>query len=75
MLNKISPNLCPKEGSWYYRKHSEHAGFEEVVAKARGKTVSETQEANIAEVHEDEGNLALLKEAEGVAIEDLVEKQ
>lgn len=77
MLSKISPHLRPKEGSWYYRKHSEHAGFNDVVANAREKTISKEDKANIAEaeVREDEGNLALLKEAEGVTIEDLEEKQ
>ena len=34
VLAKISPELRPKEGSYYYKRHSEHAGFSDVLAKA-----------------------------------------
>ena len=34
ILAKISPELKPKEGSYYYKKHSEHAGYNDVVSKA-----------------------------------------
>lgn len=80
MLDKISPNLKLKEGSWYYKKHSEHAGFNEVIGKAReARLAKEADKAKLvdddkiveAEVKEDEGNKALLQEAEGVEIEDL----
>lgn len=83
MHEKISPNLKLKDGSWYYKKHSEHAGFNEVVAKAReARLAKEADEAKgvddgkivEAEVKEDEGNKALLQESEGVEIEDLVGK-
>lgn len=82
MLDKISPELKPKEGSWYYKKHSEHAAFNEVVAKAKSARLakeaaeSKTQDGKIieAEVKEDEGDKALLKEAEGVEIEDLAKQ-
>lgn len=83
MLDKISPELKPKERSWYYKKHSEHAAFNEVVTKAKNaRLTKEAAEFKAeddgkiieAEVKEDEGNKALLKEAEGVEIEDLVKQ-
>ena len=72
VLEKISPELKPKPSAQFYKKHSEHAGFAEVVAKAKAledatKLVAEKNEAKIAEaeVESDEGNQALLKDAEG----------
>lgn len=79
MLNGLSANLRPKDGSYYYKRHSEHAGFNDVVAKA--KEAQAAQEAQDdqgkiveAEVKEEEGNQALLKEAEGEEIEGLESK-
>lgn len=72
-----------KEGSFYYKKHSEHATFNEVVAKAKSaRLAKEAAESKAeddgkiteAEVKEGEGDYALLKEAEGVEIEDLVKQ-
>lgn len=83
VLDEISPELKPKEGSWYYKKHSEHAAFNEVVTKAKSaRLAKEAAESKAkddgkiieAEVKEDEGDYALLKEAEGVEIEDLVKQ-
>lgn len=37
VLDRISTELKPKDGSYYYKKHSEHQGFEEAIAKARAK--------------------------------------
>ncbi|KAI4155068.1 MAG: hypothetical protein LQ340_001247 [Diploschistes diacapsis] len=34
ILAKISPELRPKDGSYYYKRHSEHASFNDAVAKA-----------------------------------------
>lgn len=34
ILTKISPDIRPKDGSYYYKRHSEHAGFSDVLAKA-----------------------------------------
>ncbi|MCJ1474783.1 hypothetical protein MMC13_003443 [Lambiella insularis] len=34
VLRNLSPELAPKENSYYYKQHSDHAGFSEVVAKA-----------------------------------------
>lgn len=73
MLDKISPNLKPRDGSWYYKKHSALAGFDEVIAKARKVGLAqESDEAKAVdggkmvetEVKEDEGNKALLQETE-----------
>lgn len=75
--------MKPKEGSWYYKKHSEHAAFNEVVTKAKStRLAKEAAESKAkdggkileAEVKEDEGDYALLKEAEGVEIDDLVKR-
>ena len=46
MLDKIDPNLKPKDRSWYYKKHSAHAGFNEVVTKTReARLTKEADEA------------------------------
>lgn len=75
--------MKPKEGSSYYKKHSEHAAFNEVVTKAKSaRLAKEAAESKAkddgkiieAEVKEDEGDYVLLKEAEGVEIEDLVKQ-
>lgn len=76
ILKGLSPNLHPKDGSYYYKRHSEHAGFTDVVAKAKAAQVMEEAKDDQgkileAEVKEEEGNRALLKEAEGEEIEDL----
>lgn len=82
MLDKLSPELKPKEGSFYYKKHSEHAGFSEVVAKAKeaedakkAKEVTKIDSGKIeeAEVKQDEADKALLdevaaEEAEGGSV-------
>lgn len=67
MLAKLSPNLTPKEKSnYYYKKHSEHKGYDEVVAKAQSAQASKEDEGKIpeAEVKEEESEKALMKEAE-----------
>lgn len=69
VMDKLSPELKPKEGSYYYKKHSEHAGFAEAVSKAPLKTPSRMQEYKpdaetvAAESAEDE-ELGKIKEAE-----------
>ena len=71
MLDKLSPELKPKEGSYYYKKHSEHAGFSEVVAKAKeaedakkAKEVMKIDSGKIeeAEVKQDEVDKAFMEE-------------
>ena len=55
MLDKISPDLKPKDGSWYYKKHSTQAGFDEVVAKAReARLAQESDEAKAVDGGENE---------------------
>lgn len=82
VLDKLSPELKPKEGSYYYKKHSEHAGFSEVVAKAKeAEDAKKAKEMRIdsgkieeAEVKQDEADKALMEEvaaeeAEGRRVE------
>ena len=67
MLAKLSPELTPKDKSnYYYKKHSEHKGYNEVVAKARSAQASKEDEGQIpeAEVKQEESEKALMKEAE-----------
>lgn len=87
VLDKLSPELKPKEGSYYYKKHSEHAGYEESVAGAKEaakKKLEDHEARKAAEVGEEEiqdavvtveeGNKALLKEAEGEDVRSLEEE-
>ena len=69
MLAKLSPSLAPKEKSnYYYKKHSEHKGFDEVVAKAKSESASAASKEDgggkipEAEVNEEESEKALMKE-------------
>lgn len=73
MTEKLSSHLKPKD--FYYKKHSEHAAFTEVVARARTADVAKEDGGKIveAEVKPEEGDKALLKEAEGLRLEDLKE--
>lgn len=76
IMEKLTPELKPKEGSYYYKKHSEHAGFAEAVAKAPAKVPSRMQEYKpevaqepVAEaaaptVDADDEDLGPIKEAE-----------
>lgn len=67
MLAKISPELTPKDKSnYYYKKHSEHNGYDEVMAKARSAQAPKEDEGKIpeAEVKQEESEKALMKEAE-----------
>ena len=72
--NTISPDLKDLivPSSFYYKAHSEHAGYSEVVAKAR-ESEQQNDGGNIAEaeVNQAEGDNALLKEAEGIDLKDL----
>ena len=72
VLEKIDPSLKPKEGSYYYKKHSEHAGYSDVVGKAgdeeqnRKKIAAWNEFGKIeeAKVKAAELHKALLEEAE-----------
>jgi len=82
VLEKISPELKPKDSAIFYKKHSEHAGFDEAVAKAKAVEDAKKMDAGEdslkiveAEVKKDESDKALLEEAEGDAtVEAEVEK-
>lgn len=69
VLDQISADLRPREGHYYYKRHSEHAGFSDVVAKANEKEVDEGK-IREAEVMGSEGDRALLRD-EGVSLEEL----
>ena len=45
MLDKISPELKPKEGSYYYKRHSEHQGYAEALAKSKEEAEAKKAEA------------------------------
>lgn len=76
LLAQVSTELKPKDGSYHYKKHSDHIGFNEAIAKAKEAedaknakdTANDTGEIVEAEVKEDEGNKALLKDAEGESV-------
>jgi len=69
ILDQISTDLKPREGHYYYKRHSEHAGFSEMVAKANEKKADEGR-IREAEVMSVEGDRALLSD-EGVSVEEL----
>ncbi|KAL8750362.1 MAG: hypothetical protein Q9184_006452 [Pyrenodesmia sp. 2 TL-2023] len=64
VLAQLSENLKPKEGSYYYKRHSEHAGFEEIVAAARKKGKGESEGEEVKEVGDAEAEKVLLREVE-----------
>ena len=79
VLDQISPELKPKDSAIFYKRHYEHAGFDEAVARAKAledatnshaeknsaKTVEAQVDSDEAQVDSDEGGEAILKEAEG----------
>ncbi|KAG7004521.1 hypothetical protein G7Y79_00025g058070 [Physcia stellaris] len=81
VLANISAELRPKDGAYFYKKHSMHAGFEGAVAKARAdarakierseamRREEESGDEDEALVTVEEGNLALLRDAEGEDVE------
>lgn len=70
VLEQISPELKPQAREYYYKKHSQHAGFSEVVARANEKKADDGKITE-AEVRSPEGDEALLREAEGLDLKDL----
>ena len=66
----MSPELKPKkEDSYYYKKHSDHAGYEKSVAGAKEMAKQKLEAYEAAIVTEEEGNKALLKDAENEDLE------
>ena len=69
VLENISSELKPREGHFYYKRHSDHVGFSEVVAKANA-TKADDGKITEAEVMSLEGDRALLRD-EGMSVEEL----
>ncbi|KAL8770858.1 MAG: hypothetical protein Q9209_003509 [Squamulea sp. 1 TL-2023] len=67
VLAQLSDELKPKEGTYYYKPHSEHKGFDEAVA-ARKKEKEGGEEGKMeietAKVEEGEAERVMLKEVE-----------
>ena len=63
VLEKVSPDLAPQPRNYYYKRHSEHAGFSDVVARASERS-TRAEVGRIAEavVEGPEGDEALLKD-------------
>jgi len=70
ILAELSPELKPRDGSYYYKQHCEHSGFSEVVAKAAEAVLvsGEIKEAKVGE-HEVERELLREEEEEAEAAE------
>jgi hypothetical protein len=66
VMEKISPELKPREGSFYYKKHSEHAGFTEAIANAAASapTPGKIEEAVVQEREADKQMLEEAKQEE-----------
>lgn len=69
VLEQISPELKPREGHFYYKRHSDHNGFSDVVAKAN-ETKADEGKITEAEVMSPEGDRALLRD-EGMSVEEI----
>ncbi|KAI4224814.1 MAG: hypothetical protein L6R36_004376 [Xanthoria steineri] len=67
VLAQLSDELKPKEGTYYYKAHSEHKGFDEAIA-ARKKEGEEDVKMERAKVEEGEAERVMLKEAEAEGI-------
>ncbi|KAI4282608.1 MAG: hypothetical protein L6R38_002800 [Xanthoria sp. 2 TBL-2021] len=68
VLAQLSDELKPKEGTYYYKAHSEHKGFDEAVA-ARKKEGEEDARMESAKVGDGEAESIMLKEAEAEGIQ------
>ncbi|KAL8827674.1 MAG: hypothetical protein Q9170_006919 [Blastenia crenularia] len=75
VLAQLSPNLKPKEGTYYYKRHEEHAGFSEVVAAAKMKRDEGKGLEEVAKVEDKEAEMVMVREAEeeGVRVEEEVD--
>lgn len=69
MLAQLSDELKPKEGTYYYKAHSEHKGFDEAIAarKKEGEADADVKMER-AKVEEGEAERVMLKEAEAEGI-------
>ncbi|MCJ1447284.1 MAG: hypothetical protein MMC23_007795 [Stictis urceolatum] len=72
VLAQISEAIKPRENTYYYKKHSEHAGFQEAVTKAQESQAARVQaeeagliaEAKVTVTDVEKQDEELLKEAE-----------
>ncbi|KAL9033137.1 MAG: hypothetical protein Q9214_007652 [Letrouitia sp. 1 TL-2023] len=55
ILQKISPEVKPKHGSYYYKRHSEHNGFKEAIAAAKETKKSAEEDTKIVEAETEKG--------------------
>ncbi|KAL8712148.1 MAG: hypothetical protein Q9220_003582 [cf. Caloplaca sp. 1 TL-2023] len=62
IFTQLSSNLKPKEGSFYYKKHSEHSGFSEVIAAMRKDEDVKSPEEEAAKVKVGEVEKAMMEE-------------
>ncbi|KAI4126850.1 MAG: hypothetical protein LQ338_003523 [Usnochroma carphineum] len=67
VLAQLSPNLKPKDASFYYKKHSEHQGFEEIVAAAKKRGEMEKETKEVAKVEDAEAEKVMMEEEDGEA--------
>ena len=63
VLKNLSPEIKPKDGSYYYKQHSDHAGFSEVLAKAAENALI-SGKIEEARVKEGEIEKAMMEEQE-----------
>ena len=70
-IEKDDPFYCKKDDSFYYKKHSEHARCEKSVAGAKEIAKQKPEALEAAPVTEEEGNKALLKDAESEDVESM----
>ncbi|KAL8678681.1 MAG: hypothetical protein Q9186_004996 [Xanthomendoza sp. 1 TL-2023] len=72
VLAQLSEDLKPKEGAFFYKRHSEHKDFSSAVAVAKKRGGDEGGMGR-ARVEEGEAEMVLLREAEeeGVSVEDV----
>ena len=62
VLDKVDPANRPKDGSYYYKRHSEHQGYAEALAKA---TEAQAQRAAAEVKRDEEGKIEEAKVTEG----------
>lgn len=48
VLNGLAPELKPREGTYYYKKHSEHAGFQSTASAKVSSTAAQTEQPQIS---------------------------
>lgn len=75
ILAKISPDVQPKDGSYYYKRHSEHAGYDEALARAKAAAESQVLSGKIEEAKVKKEEVERLEEEERAREEEEEEEQ